>query len=108
MWFGIFRLGIWRTLYPGVQFSPDSTALDQFYRQMVPNTGPYDVAVNTDAVAALFAKIGAGILVTHSQSGTRDPGQHALSHDGREQCRGCRPPVGVVAGEGARPAVMAA
>jgi hypothetical protein len=70
MWFGIFRLGVWPTLYPGVQFSPDPSALDQFFRQMVPNTGPYDVAVNTNAVTALFEKIGPGILVTHSQSGT--------------------------------------
>ncbi len=70
MWFGIFRLGVWPTLYAGVQFSPDSSALDQFFRQMVPNTGPYDVNVNTNAVAALFDKIGPGILVTHSQSGT--------------------------------------
>jgi hypothetical protein len=37
---------------------------------MVPNTGPYDVAVNTSAVAALFERIGPGVLVTHSQSGT--------------------------------------
>lgn len=36
---------------------------------MVPNTGPYDADVNTTAVAALFEKIGPGILVTHSQSG---------------------------------------
>lgn len=70
MWFGIFRLGVWPTLYPGVQFSPDSSALAQFFRQSVPNTGPYDVQVNTSAVAALFERIGPGILVTHSQSGT--------------------------------------
>jgi hypothetical protein len=70
MWFGIFRLGVWPTLYPGVQFSRDSSALNRFFRQMVPNTGPYDVEVNTNAVAALFEKIGPGILVTHSQSGT--------------------------------------
>ncbi len=70
MWFGVFRLGGWPTLYPGVQFSPDSSALNQFFRQMVPNTGSYDVNVNTEAVAALFEKIGPGILVTHSQSGT--------------------------------------
>jgi hypothetical protein len=36
---------------------------------MVPNTGPYDGLVNTEAVSALFNKIGSGILVTHSQSG---------------------------------------
>jgi hypothetical protein len=70
LWFGIFRLGVWPTLYPGVQFSPDSSALNQFFRQIVPNTGPYDVTVNTNAVAALFERIGPGVLVTHSQSGT--------------------------------------
>src|SRR5438046_10670878 len=36
---------------------------------MVPNTGPYDAQVNTEAVSTLFSKIGPGILVTHSQSG---------------------------------------
>lgn len=70
MWFGVFRLGVWPALYPGVQFSRDSSALDQFFRQSVPNTGPYDVAANTSAVTALFERIGQGILVTHSQSGT--------------------------------------
>jgi hypothetical protein len=70
MWFGVFRLGVWPTLYAGVQFSRDSSALNQFFRQAVPNTGPYDPQVNVSAVAALFQKIGPGILVTHSQSGT--------------------------------------
>lgn len=69
LWFGIFRLGAWPDFYPGVQFSRDPQALNQFFRQMVPNTGPYDVQVNTEAVSALFNKIGPGILVTHSQSG---------------------------------------
>jgi pimeloyl-ACP methyl ester carboxylesterase len=69
LWFGIFRLGAWPNLYPGVQFSRDPEALNQFFRQMVPNTGPYDVQVNTEAVSVLFNKIGPGILVTHSQSG---------------------------------------
>jgi hypothetical protein len=70
MWFGVFRLGVWPDLYPNVAFSKDASALEQFFRQAVPNTGPYDVQVNTDAVSALFSKIGPGILVTHSQSGT--------------------------------------
>jgi len=69
LWFGIFRLGVWPNPYPGVQFSRDPGALDQFFRQMVPNTGPYDADVNTNAVAALFDRIGPGVLVTHSQSG---------------------------------------
>jgi hypothetical protein len=70
LWFGIFRLGTWPDLYPDVQFSRDPAALNQFFRQMVPNTGPYDPQVMTSAAAALFDRIGDGILVTHSQSGT--------------------------------------
>jgi pimeloyl-ACP methyl ester carboxylesterase len=69
LWFGIFRLGIWPNLFPDVQFSRDPEALNQYFRQMTPNTGPYDMEVNSDAVSALFNKIGPGILVTHSQSG---------------------------------------
>jgi pimeloyl-ACP methyl ester carboxylesterase len=69
LWFGIFRLGVWPDFYPGVQFSKNPEALNQFYRQMAPNTGPYNAQVNIDAVSALFDKIGQGILVTHSQSG---------------------------------------
>src|SRR5438093_4055521 len=69
LWFGIFRLGVWPNFFPGVQFSQQPEALDQFFRQMVPNTGPFDAEVSVAAVSALFDKIGPGILVTHSQSG---------------------------------------
>jgi pimeloyl-ACP methyl ester carboxylesterase len=69
LWFGIFRFGVYPNFYPGVQFSKDTEALNQFYRQGVPNAGPYDAQVNIDAVSTLFSKIGPGILVTHSQSG---------------------------------------
>jgi pimeloyl-ACP methyl ester carboxylesterase len=69
LWFGIFRMGIGTEFFPNVQFSKDPKALDQFYRQMVPNTGPLNLEVNTNAVSALFNKIGPGILVTHSHSG---------------------------------------
>jgi hypothetical protein len=68
-WFNIFRVGIWPNCFPGVQFSHDSEALNQYFRQMTPDTGPIDIDVNSDAVAALFNKIGPGILVTHSHSG---------------------------------------
>src|SRR5229473_3865283 len=33
LWFGIFRLGAWPDFYPGVQFSRDPEALNQFFRQ---------------------------------------------------------------------------
>jgi hypothetical protein len=68
-WFGTFRIGIWPDYFEGVQFSRDSGTLNQYFRQMTPNIGPIDVNVNTDAVSALFTKIGPAILVTHSHSG---------------------------------------
>ena len=69
LWFGIFRLGVGTEFYPGVQFSKDPAVLDQYFRQMTPDTGPLDITVNIKAVSALFDKIGEGILVTHSHSG---------------------------------------
>jgi len=68
-WFGTFRIGIWPNYFVGVQFSKDTESLNQYFRQMVPNVGPIDMNVNTNAVSALFNKIGPGILVTHSHSG---------------------------------------
>lgn len=69
VWFNQFRVGIWPNYFPGVQFSRDPEALNQYFRQMTPNTGPFDMEVISDAAAALFKKIGSGILVTHSQGG---------------------------------------
>jgi hypothetical protein len=68
-WFGTFRIGIWPDYFEGVQFSKDPEALNQYFRQMVPNVGPIDINVNVEAVSELFSKIGPGILVTHSHSG---------------------------------------
>lgn len=68
-WFNLFRVGTWPDFYSGVQFSKSPEALNQYFRQMTPDTGPNDINVNSDAVAALFEKIGPGILVTHSNSG---------------------------------------
>ncbi len=69
MWFGIFRIGAWPNYFPGVQFARDPETLNQYFRSMTPNTGPFDMEVISDAVSELFNKIGPGILVTHSQSG---------------------------------------
>lgn len=69
LWFNIFRIGVWPDYFPNVQFSRDPEALDQYFRSMTPNTGPFDVEVVSNSVSALFDKIGPGILVTHSQSG---------------------------------------
>lgn len=68
-WFDTFRVGIWPDYFPGVQFSRAPEALNQYFRAMTPDTGPIDTNVTSDAVSALFDRIGAGILVTHSHSG---------------------------------------
>ena len=39
-WFNIFRVGIWPDYFPGVQFSRDPEALNQYFRQMTPEHGP--------------------------------------------------------------------
>ncbi len=68
-WFENFRMGHWPHLYAGSQFPDDSTSLDQFFRQITPNTGNYDPEVIAEAMCAVFNKVGDGILVTHSQGG---------------------------------------
>lgn len=68
-WFGTFRIGIWPDYFEGVQFARDPETLNQYFRSMTPDTGPIDIDVNSDAVSALFDRIGPAILVTHSHSG---------------------------------------
>ena len=68
-WFNIFRLGTWPNLFDRVQFSRDPAALEQLFRQGTPDTGAFDLELIADSVAELFARIGPGILVTHSRGG---------------------------------------
>lgn len=68
-WFGMFRVGMWPDYFDGVQFSKSPETLNQYFRQISPDLGNIDFTVNTNAVSALFDKIGNGILVTHSHSG---------------------------------------
>jgi len=70
LWYNQFRIGLWPNCFPGSQFPcGDAEVTNQFFRSITPNTGPYDPAVLSDGVAALFAKVGPGILFTHSQGG---------------------------------------
>lgn len=73
-WFENFRMGVWPKYYDGSQFPQSAEALEQFFRQITPNTGAYDEQLIATDVAALLDKIGGGILVTHSQGG--GPGWH--------------------------------
>ncbi len=68
-WFGTFRVGIWPTYFEGVQFARDTATLNQYFRSMTPSIGPIDIPVMVNAASALFDKIGAAVLVTHSHSG---------------------------------------
>jgi hypothetical protein len=69
LFFDQFRLGIWPNYFEGVQVDQKPDTLEQFFRSVTPNTGPYNVEVNSDAVSALVDRIGPTILFTHSQSG---------------------------------------
>ncbi|WP_094606170.1 hypothetical protein SPSIL_040090 [Sporomusa silvacetica DSM 10669] len=69
MWFDMFRLGEWPNFFSGVQFPKDDESLNQYFRQMTPNTAAYDSDVVSNALTAALDKIGPSILVTHSQGG---------------------------------------
>jgi pimeloyl-ACP methyl ester carboxylesterase len=69
LFFDQFRLGKWPNFFDNAQFSRSPKALDQFFRSVTPNTGPYDAGVISDAMAALFDKTGPAILFSHSQAG---------------------------------------
>jgi len=67
--FNQFRLGVWPDLYEGCQFSREPAALEQFFRAMVPDTGPLDAKVIVAGASAAIDRIGPLVLVTHSHAG---------------------------------------
>lgn len=68
-WFTQFRLGLWPKFMENSQFPQDPESIDQFFRQMTPDTGKLDFGVITAAMIAVFEKSGPAILVSHSQGG---------------------------------------
>lgn len=71
LWFGIFRIGVWPNFYDGVSFSKGPEALNQFFRQSVPDAGPaFTADIYVDATSKLLDKTGSAILMTHSASGS--------------------------------------
>ncbi|MEZ5608157.1 MAG: alpha/beta fold hydrolase [Burkholderiaceae bacterium] len=69
LFFDQFRIGKWPNYFDNVQFDRKPETLDQFLRSVTPNTGPYDAGVISDAMSALFTRIGPAILFIHSQGG---------------------------------------
>lgn len=66
-WFGQFRMGLWPEFNKGSVFPQDKASLDQFFRQITPNTAPYDAQVNARALDAVFERTGDAVFITHSQ-----------------------------------------
>jgi pimeloyl-ACP methyl ester carboxylesterase len=105
LFFDQFRIGKWPDYFDNVQFDRKPETLDQFFRSVTPNTGPYDARVVSDAMAALFAKIGSGILFTHSQGG--GPGWlTAIKSSNVKAIVGFEPGSGFIFPEGELPSVM--
>ncbi|MGH8383402.1 alpha/beta hydrolase [Pseudomonas sp.] len=69
LWFNQFRIGLWPERFEGSQFPHGQAALEQFFRSMTPNTGPYDIDIVSNGLCALLEKTGPAILFTHSQGG---------------------------------------
>jgi pimeloyl-ACP methyl ester carboxylesterase len=69
LFFDQFRIGKWPNYFDNVQFDRTPETLNQFFRSVTPNTGPYNAGVIADAMAALFDRVGPAILFTHSQGG---------------------------------------
>lgn len=67
--FNQFRLGVWPDPYDGGQFPAGSAALEQFFRAMVPDTGPLDAEVIVAGASAAIDRVGPLVLVTHSHAG---------------------------------------
>lgn len=69
LWFNTFRIGEWPKYDENAQVPRDQASLEQFFRQMTPDTGAFDEKAVADAMAAVFEKSGDGVLVTHSAGG---------------------------------------
>lgn len=74
-WYTHFRVGrVAPDRYDGSQFPEGAEAQDQFFRQMTPNTGSFDMAVNVAAMDEVMKDVKAktgkkSVYVTHSQGG---------------------------------------
>jgi pimeloyl-ACP methyl ester carboxylesterase len=103
LWFNQFRIGLWPNYFEGVQFARDAETLEQFFRAMTPNTGPFDMDVVSRGVSAVFDRAGPGILFTHSQGG--GPGWlAAIGNDKIKAIVSFEPGSGFVFPEGELPA----
>ena len=66
-WYVKWRIGIYPDYFDNVQFSRSKEAINQFMRQMTPETGPTDFEHNSSTIASLCDSLGGVILMPHSQ-----------------------------------------
>ncbi len=105
IFFDISRIGKWPNYFDNVKFDRKPSTLDQLLRSVMPNTGPYDAGVISDAMAALFDKAGPGILFSHSQGG--GPGWlTAIKSNNVKAIVALEPGSGFVFPQGELPAAM--
>lgn len=83
-WFGQFRMGLWPKFYDNSAFASQKD-LNSFWRQMTPNTAPYNDKVIADAVTDALQKTEGTVLVTQrtrmaDRNGSREEseGYHCL------------------------------
>ena len=60
-------MGLWPKFSNRSAFPQNAKSLDQFFRQVTPNTAPYDAKVNANALSSVFEKTGDAVFVRHSQ-----------------------------------------
>lgn len=105
LFFDQFRLGKWPNYFDNVQFDRKPETLNQFFRSVTPNTGPYNAGVISDAMSSLVDRIGPSILFTHSQGG--GPGwQTAIKNEYVRGIVAFEPGSGFIFPEGEAPAPM--
>lgn len=104
-WFNMFRVGQYPNYFDNVQFPKDAESLNQYFRQMTPNTGAYDEQLISDSMAAVLKRSGPSILITHSQGG--GPGWWtAIKSENVKAIVSYEPGSGFVFPEGELPAAM--
>ena len=69
LWFNNFRIGQYPNIYDNVTFPRDAESERQFFHQMTPDTGTFDVEVVAKAMEAVINRTGDSVLVTHSAGG---------------------------------------
>ncbi len=78
LWYDNFRIGQWPGYYANVAVPRDEESRAQFFHQITPDTGKFDVQVVAEAMTAVMERTGNSVLVTHSAGG--GPGWLTAAH----------------------------